>query len=663
MNEVMEGQEAVWVEETVEESPDKKAQGKKKITLMRKKKRNPPKKILTTKTKVVLPESEPNTMPSQPVQKKKDEEAFTNLAEYARQLLEQGLSPNDPQSGDEVENKKLEMIEMAFRYAVEARLTCDLGGEEDQEALVSRNAEEGKTAAAKARRILSKGPSSLAAKGSGGVPTRARSFVEKDGTVELMNRQADSPDSAKMAVDVDEFASQAREALESILRVDDEPISLKENLSGIPSGVSDKSKEVSTIMSTLGFDNTFDNGDALTITSLNEIMDGPITPVMASQKQTPVSTSQKQTPVVASQKKVEEEKKGPFSMFRKRTKRNKEVTSANIDPKVDNKKPVKPEKNEVRYFEAKIVGDGEDEKEPDPLFDLAELEKIRNAEERTGSKLKEALAMDRTGSLQSWDGVPLHDEPEILAPDEIRRDQKKDPMQPSEKGNLSSLPPRNPADLMPKFVPAPKGDPAILTARSWSLLKEEEEKRTERELQDLLSAEAAKDTVDDSSVIEVVRKKGKQKKKFGLFKVGPRQPDEDEVSMTSLPDDIPPELLEQANIQCTPPRDLNTNLTDVGKMSPLGSDAGPGRNKSIDDNEGNELPKVLALSASSDLFDESMDNEQSKTAPEIVNQENIVPLEKAFELTTEKENGGKKADVGRWSSFGKGRNRKKSFKI
>mmetsp|Transcript_23648 Transcript_23648/g.36516 ORF Transcript_23648/g.36516 Transcript_23648/m.36516 type:complete len:449 (+) Transcript_23648:61-1407(+) len=447
-----------------------------------------------------------------------------------------------------------------------------------------------------------------------------------------------------------------------ILRVDYEPNALEKKPSELSIGIDNDKKNEITPMSTLGFDNTFDKCETMTISSLNEIMDAPISPESTSQKQ---ADEEKE--------KVErQEKKKPFKLFRRRTKQNKESSSAKVEPQVDKEQPLVQEKEELRYINAKIVGEDEGEAEPDPLFDLAELEMFKNADKITGSRLKNAIAMDRTESLNSWHGVPLHEQAQTLTPDRIKKsDKKKESVEMPEEERLSNSPARNPDDLLPKFVPAPKGDPSILTARSWSLLMEDEEKETQKEEYDLPTTKAVMDAVDDSSIIEVVHKRGKQKKMFGL-KFGARKPDEDEVSMTSFPDDVPPQSLENAIILDTPPQNLTSKPREEEKLSAISGHGATGKTRSIDDTVGNDMPTVVAISSSSDLADDSIENEMSQPAPEFSDQENIVPMLKSInnDLKIEKEKEDKrekkersKINEGRWSAFGKGKNRKKSFRI
>jgi len=275
-------------------------------------------------------------------------------------------------------------------------------------------------------------------------------------------------------------------------------------------------KESKDEVSTLGFDNTFEQTNTQDdLESLNEILDTPVNNENDSKKKdtidTPgtVDTNAKKkklrvlsifqrTGSVTSKGDIEKPKKGGLwkglaGAGRKKHEQQLQRAVANsyngddFDDDLDDEftltMSVNPQaaKNDIQRFVATVVNNEDDN------GDLEEgLDRIKEYDLKLNAALKQAMDLDDTGSITSFDGVPLHEDPEEKEEEERKKKKKLERKKESAKARgegeevvrkreppiVIKGPPRNLDQLKPKFMAAPRGAPDILVQHSWESLEE-----------------------------------------------------------------------------------------------------------------------------------------------------------------------------------------------
>lgn len=234
-------------------------------------------------------------------------------------------------------------------------------------------------------------------------------------------------------------------------------------------------------ISTLGFDNTFEEHSPLSMSSLNEILDAPTTPLAVT---------------AAAEKPKTKRRRRWFRLVKPKAKVSKTKPA----------KLVEPVQREVQRFVATIV-----EPEEDDVLDgetKVELEQARALDQKLDGVLKTALAQADDESVTSWQGVPVHEE---------RQTKKKTPKEPEGQRHVG---PRQSFDqVQPQFVTAPRGAPAILMQKSWESLEEQGALPTAEDLQEQQQRAAQQEAQAKQ------KKKSKKKKKNDKAAVPPLDTD------------------------------------------------------------------------------------------------------------------------------------------
>lgn len=254
---VDEGQEATLVEERDTSSPSKTMFGSIYKSLRRKK---------VKRTSIILP---PQISAQLNLALKNDEQRqeANQKADYARRLLEAAFRPHDAgwekEDPDEFKGmKRIDMIETAFKYAVEARRLT--GTTPNQDDMLDDERAQGEAAALEAHHFI------LACKSKALLPNLDMG-EEDDGSI---NGGLYTPQDIQDAADKNQ--KRAYFHMENILSTFEKKIKAPEHI--ILNSSPRRNGEDATL-STLGFDNTFQESptskEKYSITSLNELMDGP----------------------------------------------------------------------------------------------------------------------------------------------------------------------------------------------------------------------------------------------------------------------------------------------------------------------------------------------------------------------------------------------------
>jgi hypothetical protein len=227
---------------------------------------------------------------------------------------------------------------------------------------------------------------------------------------------------------------------------------------------------------------TFQDRDeeTLTINSLNEFLDGPLSPETKS-KSTPKNAEPRIVSSVPSYqheqvRKALKEKAGAkdtktkssYGLFRRS--REKElgktgeavITSAGAVAAVNkSKKKEKLSSRKVDRFVATVLPP-EDEI-PVAAEDVESLASAREIDRNTGSRLETAIQDEDGASVTSWDGVPLHGG--YAPPAQKKKMKAATVTQP-----IQRTKPRDHTKIQPQFIKAPKIDARIMTRESWDSL-------------------------------------------------------------------------------------------------------------------------------------------------------------------------------------------------
>lgn len=233
-----------------------------------------------------------------------------------------------------------------------------------------------------------------------------------------------------------------------------------------------------TMISTLGFDNTFlQDNDTLTIDSLNEFLDAPMSTEEKSPSATPQSATISKTErgVVETAGVVETPtgsapttKQRSFGFLsRVRSKRKKsDGTGAYALLTTPRQRSGK-----VDRCVATIVPPS-DESEPNLTEEeQRKMVKIQDVDRVTTNRLKSAIHQGggEGETVASWDGVPRHG----TAPVVLQAKNKSMGVLPPKKA-FEETSPRDPEDVQPTFVSAPKLDARSMTYKSYDQLADGE---------------------------------------------------------------------------------------------------------------------------------------------------------------------------------------------
>ena len=488
---------------------------------------------------VFLPPKDPPTKPSpletveidkQSAETKKLLQA-AQKTETARKLLNQALSPHA-----NVGSRDL-LAQAAYTHATEARRLMEDTPTPEMEALLKDAQLKGQAEVSKTRQL------------------------QLHGTTDSKSE--------------DEHASRARNLLEFILP-DVDTTNLPKTTT---SGPTTKSPDD---ISTLGFDNTYvgkggsKDFDILSMSSLNEILDGPMevaktttekpiadqpdgkttdqdndASVQDEEKPTPDAEEaldqHPEFPVIKHRIVKEEAEKNELvqetevelrkepvkrggakrsglfgSIFRAKSKDPNELAesapkktpprkkSGRWGSRKSPKKEATPEPS--RFVTTVLFDDGVDASHNEGIQDLSreianiqELEKIKAIDEKTNKSLQDAIATDDTESLTSFLGVPIHGKEEKRKKEDKKGKAKgKIPAakEVPEETTAASRKPRDFEKSKPHFVSAPKGDPAILTSKSWESLGPDEEQMLRKSTQPITktpSEESVEGEEEDST--------------------------------------------------------------------------------------------------------------------------------------------------------------------
>lgn len=245
-------------------------------------------------------------------------------------------------------------------------------------------------------------------------------------------------------------------------------------------------QESNTMISTLGFDNTFlQDNDTLTIDSLNEFLDAPMSAEEKSPRATPQSASISKTergvvepptgPVVETPGVVETPtdpapttKQRSFGFLsRVRSKKKKsDGTRAYALLTTPRQRSGK-----VDRCVATVVPPS-DENEPSITEEeQRKMVQIQDIDRVTTNRLKSAIHQGggEGETVASWDGVPRHG----TAPVVLQAKNKSLGVLPPKKA-FEETSPRDPEDVQPKFVSAPKLDARSMTYKSYDQLADGE---------------------------------------------------------------------------------------------------------------------------------------------------------------------------------------------
>ena len=123
-------------------------------------------------------------------------------------------------------------------------------------------------------------------------------------------------------------------------------------------------------------------------------------------------------------------------------------------------------KQDIQRFVATLVED--DEKVP---ADAPHLQKLHGLDTRLFQRLKEAIDNDGDESIRSLEGVPLFDvDEEKQKKMREKANQNRDQL-PTDIVVQNSRKPKSFTDMRPMFIAAPRGPPEILTQKSWESLQ------------------------------------------------------------------------------------------------------------------------------------------------------------------------------------------------
>lgn len=348
------GQEEMGQEATLVENSPKSKLGSVFLKLRRKK---------SKQTNIILP-PQINLALAAALSDEHRQEA-NHKADYARRLLEAAFRPDEAgwNKKDPAEfrgMKKEDMIQTAFKYAVEARrLSSSTPLKREWEDALEEHRVEGETSALEARRFIK-------AFKSRALLTNLDMGEEDDGSINGgLFTPKDIQDAAEKNIDV------ARYHMEYILSTFEKKLKAPEHI--ILNASPEKGSEDFTL-STLGFDNTF---GMLSITSLNEIMDGTLSKVSRLGEQT--SDEQPVSPLSGTiLSEVDISKKGCSSLSRRQQKTPKTKPGTIL-------LPPSQKSNEARAKET-----SEDASEISEIS--ADLESLREFETAINVKLKKAAA-------------------------------------------------------------------------------------------------------------------------------------------------------------------------------------------------------------------------------------------------------------------------------
>ena len=393
-------------------------------------------------------------------------------ADTARKLLEQALC-----ASANVGSREL-LAQSAFRQATDARLMLEQHGAattasttrtmSELQALLQDACQKGQAAAAVARQLQLKKNAAAA------TPTldEGDEASMREAPPLVLLDEVDGRGSA------DEHASRARQYLEFIL-----PVVLQQPVGSMRAAAVEQMDD----MSTLGFDNTFeeaasptggrDNFDILSMSSLNEILDGPME-VSPERKSKAVSTK-----VDDNHKKKRGRLFGGLFKKKELAPKSHVVDASNATMKVTGiksaagKKRNTPKKakdgtkgteTEIKRFVATVmVEDGDDRNLNREISNVEELKKYQAVDEELERQLLEAMSHDDTESVMSLEGIKMHGKQ--TKPKQKAKDGSG--MEEEEEFIHVRSPPR---DNKPMFVSVPKGTPAILMQQSWESLVENE---------------------------------------------------------------------------------------------------------------------------------------------------------------------------------------------
>lgn len=138
----------------------------------------------------------------------------------------------------------------------------------------------------------------------------------------------------------------------------------------------------------------------------------------------------------------------------------------------------------LQRFQATVQEFNDNQDDDKELEPPDELEQFVDLDRQLSARLKDAMDKDETGSLTSMEGVPVHEKIQKKKDKKKSKSKKLETMN-IEEDQANEKHPRRPVNweiLKPNFVTAPKGEPALLmTAKSWdSLMLEEEEEKEAR---------------------------------------------------------------------------------------------------------------------------------------------------------------------------------------
>jgi hypothetical protein len=227
------------------------------------------------------------------------------------------------------------------------------------------------------------------------------------------------------------------------------------------------------------------NNDAkspMSMSSLNEILDGPLSPPkipeeivsrsknLATTEPASIPLSTEPTDNAATTLPIKPKGNGGFLGF------GGGRRSKKVGRHLNGKKNLQRFQATVQEFHDKQ----DDDKELEPPD---ELEKFANLDRQLSARLRDAMDQDETGSLTSMEGVPVYEKIQKKKDKKKLKSKKLESMNNEEEADEKY--PRRPVNweiLKPNFVTAPKGEPALLmTAKSWdSLMLEEEEENQAR---------------------------------------------------------------------------------------------------------------------------------------------------------------------------------------
>lgn len=388
------GQEATLVEEERTSPSSKTMFGSIYKSLRRKK---------VKRTSIILP-PQVSAQLNLALQDERRQEA-NQKADYARRLLEAAFRPHDAgwEKNDPAEfkgMKRIDMIETAFKYAVEARRLK--GTTENEDEVLDDHRAQGEAAALEAHHFI------LACKSKALLPNFDVG-EEDDGSI---NGGLYTPQDIQDAADKNR--KRAYHHMEFILSTFEKKIKAPEHI--ILNSSPERNGEDVTL-STLGFDNTFQESptskEKYSITSLNELMDGPQSvpskPVVqrpplqtdCDGKDTDSAAVSPLSGTVESQLKPEVELiAGVLATQETAPPEKKKEKPRIITPGALLRSPLpkirlstRKEKSD-KHFKETAAEKGDDASGSDVVSAMSELESIRALEENIHSKLKKAAEDD-----------------------------------------------------------------------------------------------------------------------------------------------------------------------------------------------------------------------------------------------------------------------------